>query len=323
MIAGACHIDKERAPGLTHFWMKHRGLGISGVCLLALLGCASRPAPVPMTPDVAGTVDFAGIQRCTEFYRIMRYQGDAEIQSMVGTQFDDFVLVDLPAIKNRYMIGTDNAARRQEIWIRGTANWKNVLYDVKYQKHRNTKLGINLHVGFEEMALGVYGDILPRLHRGYDLVIFGHSLGAAEAVILAMLLSVDEYRVTQVYASGQPRVTDGEGENKFDFLPILRIINEGDPVPFLPPRNIGIPGDPYMHLGQAVVLLDGAYYCLLAEDTSEEALVSDFWKTLALDGTLALVKEHLTPAYLQRIAPKLTSAVQVRYADRFAHVGAP
>jgi triacylglycerol lipase len=265
-------------------------------------------------------VSFSQIHHLSEMYGIMRDKGEAQIRETVGKEYNQFALVDLPATENRYMVGTLHALRRHEIYIRGTANMKNVLSDLAYRPYFNQRLGINLHGGFETMALAVYQDVLPRLNPGYELVIFGHSLGAAEAVILAMLLDQDHRKVRQVYASGQPRVTDVAGEKKFDYLPVLRIINEDDPVPYLPPRAIVSVSSPYMHVGNAVVILDGPYYCLLAEDTCDEALASDFWHTLAQEGPVAQVEEHFIAAYIARLTPKLTGAVQVPYAERYAYM---
>jgi hypothetical protein len=295
-----------------------------GLAFLSLLwSCASSPAATiaPTTsaaapPDIAGTVDFPALSRFSQSYSCMRYDSNAQIYETMDRQFDKFLLVDLPETKNRYMLGTLTAAKRQEIWIRGTANFKNAVYDMRFRKHFNEKLGINLHEGFEQMAMAVYADILPHLRPDYDTVIFGHSLGAAEAVILGMLLETDHFKVTQVYASGQPRVTDGAGETKFDALPILRIVNEGDPVPFLPPRDIPSAKDPYQHLGTALVLLDGPYYCLLDEDVGDDLLAADFWKTLAKDGAIKEVDSHFIKAYLGRLEPKLKAPIQVPYADR-------
>jgi len=287
--------------------------------VLVLLSCAGSPPPAP-PPDVTAPVDWTTILRLSEAYHVMRHQTAAAVTAALGGDDDSFEVVDLPATKNRYMIGTQDAAHRQEIWVRGTANLKNALYDVRYAQRMNEKLGVKLHLGFEEMALAVYQDILPRLHKDYDLVIFGHSLGAAEAVILAMLLDTDGYRIAQVYASGQPRVTDAAGEARFEHLPILRISNPDDPVPSLPPRDIPSPRDPYMHIGNVVILLDGPYYCMLGEDRSDEALAGSFWQSLSAEGLIQPVEDHLMPAYIAKERPKLSGAIQVPYADRAAHM---
>jgi hypothetical protein len=287
---------------------------------LSLLSCAGSPtSPSLPAPDVSGTVDWATILKFSEAYQFMRHHSAPEVTAAFTGSYDEFAVVDLAAMKNRYMVGTHLSARRQEIWVRGTANFKNALYDVKFAQRRNEKLGIKLHLGFEEMALALYNDILPWLHKDFDLVIFGHSLGAAEAVILAMLLDTDGYRVSQVYASGQPRVTDAEGEKKFEHLPILRISNPDDPVPSLPPRDIPSPKDPYVHIGNVVILLDGPYYCMLSEDRSDETLAGSFWKALSAEGPIEPVQDHLMPAYIEKEKPKVTVAVQVPYADRAAY----
>jgi pimeloyl-ACP methyl ester carboxylesterase len=286
-----------------------------------LAACVGLPGTQLSPPDVSFPVDFREIVRFSEDYRIMRYESNEQVQSTVGSRFDEFSLVDLPATRNRYMIGTITRERRQEIWIRGTANFRNALYDLRFGMHRDPRLGINLHRGFESMATAVCSDIKPRLRSEYDLVIFGHSLGAAEAVILAMLLDVDGYRVKKVYASGQPRVTDADGEKRFDHLPILRIMNIDDPVPLLPPRGIDSRMDPFVHIGPALVLLDGPYYSLIGEDRGDEVLAGSFWKLLAAEGPVEPVSDHLIPAYIARLTPKLTEAVQVPWADRARYVG--
>ncbi len=261
-------------------------------------------------------MDFPVIERMTLDYKIMRYESDQRIRATVGSTYDEFVLVDLPATMNRYMIGTSHALKRQEIWIRGTANLRNAQADMDYGLHHNGKLGIDLHKGFEELALAVYKDILPRLRPDYQIVIFGHSLGAAEAVILAMLLWTDHYDVVQVYASGAPRVTTPAGREKFGFLPILRIVNPGDPVPFLPPWDIISSKEPYVHLGEAVLLLDGPYYCLLSQDLGDAALDSAYRPMASSQSLGRQIDRHLTPGYLARLRPKVGSAIQVPFADR-------
>jgi predicted lipase len=190
-------------------------------------------SPLAPTAQAATSkpVDFAEIWRLSDCYRMMRYDGQATIHAALDPSYDELVVVDLAQSENRYMLGTVAKARRHEIWIRGTANTSNAFSDLEFTKRRDPRLGINLHRGFAAMALAVYEDLVPRLRPGYELVIFGHSLGAAEATILGMLLSPDGWKVTRVYASGSPRVTDAEGARKFENLPVLRIINEGDPVP--------------------------------------------------------------------------------------------
>ncbi len=252
----------------------------------------------------------------------MRYAPVEETQRVWGQSYDELAVVDIEKTRNRYMIGTVDGVKRQDIFIRGTANRQNAIADMEIAKRRSAKLGINLHRGFEDMAAAVYEDISPRLRSGYELVIFGHSLGAAEATILGLMLSVDGWRVSRVYASGSPRLTDAAGAAAFASLPLIRVVNEGDPVPLLPPRTLISPADPYVHIGDAVVLLDGPYYCMLGEQTRNEPLAEDFWRSLKTNSLRGDVKEHFIAAYIERIRPKAAGAVEVPPSDRTRYIGA-
>ncbi len=277
-------------------------------------------AAFPARADSPPVPDFPTIVRLSEAYRAMRYDSLPDIHAALDPAYDELVVVDLPRTQNRYMLGTQTAGRRHEIWIRGTANTRNAFSDMEFAKRRDAMLGINLHRGFRDMAAAVYADILPRLQSGYEVVIFGHSLGAAEATILGMLLSTDGWKVAQVYASGSPRLTDAEGARKFAGLPVVRIINEGDPVPLLPPRTLVSPSDPYVHLGPAVLLLDGPYFCMLGEQYGDEALGPDFWRSVKVNGLREDIREHFILSYLERLEPKRTGPVEVPWADRVQYL---
>ena len=301
----------------------HSAAGILLSAAFLLLASCVTAAPQPPGLDVTGAVDFATIGRLFEMYRVMRYSTPEQTRAVLAPRYDRFDLVDLPAIKNVYTLGVSDTERRQEIMIRGTANFANAMSDVRFGEHMNPKLGIDLHRGFEQMATTVYNDILPRLRKDYPVLIYGHSLGAAEAVILGMLLSVDGFTVERIYASGQPRVTDVTGAEKYAYLPILRIVAEADPVPDLPPRSLPSAADHYVHFGMELFLMDGPYYCLVGQDTGDDAVSSEFWKALTKAGENTPVRNHLIPSYITRLTPKLTSAIQVPYAERATYVSAP
>jgi hypothetical protein len=131
-----------------------------------------------------------------------------------------------------------------------------------------------------------------------------------------MLLSSGGWNMARVYASGSPRLTDTEGARTFASLPVLRIINEGDRVPLLPPRTLVSSGDPYVHLGPAVVLLDGPWYCLLGEQYGDEALGLDVWGAVKRDGLRGDIREHFVASYLERLAPKQETSILVPWDQR-------
>lgn len=273
--------------------------------------------------DAPSQPDFAEMVRLAQVYRGMRYDEPPAIHAYLDPLYDDVTVVDLATTQNRYLLATKVGSRRHEVWIRGTVNRQNAFTDLEFKKARDPRLGINLHRGFLSYATAVYNDLAPRLRAGYEIVLYGHSLGAAEATIVGMLLATDGWKVAQVYASGSPRLTDAEGARTFAALPVLRIINEGDPVPLLPPRALVSPADPYVHLGSAVVLLDGPYWCALGEQYGDEALGPEVWRTVRTAGLRADIQEHLILSYLARLEPKRDGAVEVSWADRHQYLATP
>jgi hypothetical protein len=283
---------------------------------LALASCRALPQ-VPPADAEAPALDFRRIYHLTEVYAAVRYDDAAKIRADWAPYYDRLEVVDLQRTRNRYLVGTLEAARRQEIVIRGTTNLKNIFYDARVGLRWNRELGLRLHAGFEAMALVLHEDILPRLDRGCELTVMGHSLGAAEAVILGMLLARDGFRVQRVYASGQPRVTDAAGALKYAGFGVLRIVNDNDPVPLLPPHG-------YRHLGPAVLLLDEAYFCYLNGDFQHERLAADLWQNRNRGERVPeQFREHSVLDYLARLNPKLTSAVQVPFAQRWRFLPDP
>lgn len=247
---------------------KPRRACILPVAFLVLLGsCSSAPAASAAAgPDKRPRVDFVELLRLSEAYWSMRYAPVEETQRVWGQTNDELAVVDIEKTSNRYMIGTVDGVKRQDIFIRGTANRQNAIADIEVAKRRSAKLGIDLHRGFEDMA----------------------AAGAAA----------------------------------FASLPLIRVVNEGDPVPLLPPRTLISPADPYVHIGDAVVLLDGPYYCMLGEQSRNEPLAEDFWRSLKTNSLRGDVREHFIAAYIERIRPKVAGAVEVPPSDRTRHIGA-
>jgi triacylglycerol lipase len=291
-----------------------------GAVILLLPGACARG---PEVREGTAAVNFRELLHFAQVYRSVRYDPSPDIDAAWGSFYQNLELVDLHKTANRYLIGTSDTLRRQEIFIRGTANVKNAFYDAKYRKHWNTRLGIHLHVGFEEMALAVYEDLLPRLHRDYDLYIFGHSLGAAEATIVGMLLDQDGFRVRRVIASGSPKLTDAPGAAKYAHLPVLRIVSSGDPIPRLPPPELTPLLRPYVHLGPEVLLLDGPFYACLEQRYRDGREEVPTWEHVVREKLAERLKGHLIAHYIERILPKLVEDIQVPYADRAAYLTVP
>lgn len=73
-----------------------------------------------------------------------------------------------------------------------------------------TSLG-TLTAGVERAADAVYEDLKPHLKKEYPIIVMGHLLGAAEAIIVGMFLQREGYSLDKIVASGIPKVTDEAG----------------------------------------------------------------------------------------------------------------
>ena len=98
---------------------------------------------------------------------------------------------------------------------------------------RATKIPI--HTGFDQDARAVWKDAQPYLKNGYQTYLVGHSLGGAVAAILGIYMIEDGYKVDKIYTYGQPRFTTATGVAQLGFLPLMRVVDENDLVPLLPP----------------------------------------------------------------------------------------
>jgi len=289
---------------------------LAAAFLLSSLGCRTIPPAPSMAEVQAPPMDYSELMRLCREYASIRYGTAQQAQADWADYYGRLEVVEIAATRNRYLIGWSRDGLLQEVVIRGTTNLKNALYDVRFRRHWNPELGLYLHAGFEAMALALYRDLLPRLDPQGELVLFGHSLGAAEAVILGMLLERDGYRVRRVYATGQPKVTDQAGAAKYRELPVIRVVNENDPVPLLPPSSMDEPGSTYVHLGGEYVLLDGPYFSYLAGEYANDSAAIAFWNNLRQQKLRDELREHGILSYLARLAPKLQQAIQVPFLER-------
>jgi hypothetical protein len=240
--------------------------------------------------------------RLEKLNRSVRFDAEEAIRAEWSGDYDRISLVDIAEMRTRYGLFESDAERRCDIAIRGTVNLRNALLDLQLTKRRSESLGINLHGGFEKAAFALFEDLRPRLPRGYSIRVTGHSLGAAEAIILGMILSQEGYPLERVLASAPPKVTDEEGWASFPDLPLMRVVGAFDPVPFLPPRRLMYGRDPYVQGGAALLLLDGTRFSLL-----ESAYFDDLPAALRQAGSEGLrfeAADHLLPIYLERLLPK-------------------
>ena len=293
------------------------GLFISIIALFILFaGCSAnqkdtvsqREAGV-QAPEVVKAIDFDEVQWYAK-RASAAYNTETEIRAV----FPDTVRVtQVGNTQVQYFLEQDDDNKIQVISVRGTANLKNIKEDVEYTQSKNEKLDIYVHSGFDEDAYKIYKDILPHLRKDYSVRLTGHSLGAAIAAILMIYLHEDDFEIQKLVNFGQPKFTNKKGVQRYHTLPLTRIVNENDVVPLLPPVTLlsalhGI----YEHMGDEIILLKGIAYVYLEQHKVDMQKVEGFWDNIDHES----VQEHFIANYLKNIGSKLTTALQVPFADR-------
>jgi hypothetical protein len=288
--------------------------------LLAPIFALSLASPLPAVDleELGFPTRFAEIIELEELNRAVRFDSAAQIEAAGAADFDRVTVVELSSVRSRYALFEDDKSGRAVVAIRGTVNLENAASDLEFMKMRSPELGVYLHSGFEEVALALYADLKPRIGKDRSLRLTGHSLGAAEAIILGMLLSRDGYSVDLVLASAPPKVTDAEGWARFASLPVVRLAAPYDPVPFLPPRSLFYGRDPYIQGGKLLFILDGSRFSVV--DSSWFDDFPDAERAAVSDRRSFAVADHLLSTYLARLLPKAQGSEYVEPAQwqRFA-----
>lgn len=242
------------------------------------------------------------------------YESNDTINKRYGS--DVFALHALPKYDGNYFILKNDVDKTLTISIRGTANFENAVVDGEYLKVKDSKLDIYLHDGFKKSTDELYASLKPILEpfkESYKVNITGHSLGGAMAAILMMYMEKDNYKVDRIITFGQPKVTNENGVKKYQNTSLLRIVDEKDIVPLVPPLTIvsALHGQ-YRHFGTEVILLNNEFFVFLEEPKAEETKVTSFWDNILNES----LKDHFIKNYLKHIKTKLSKQTEVPFNNR-------
>jgi triacylglycerol lipase len=281
-------------------------LSVLALVFVSVSSCGKKPTTSmpPMPPDFTQALQYA--QRAA-----LAYEQEATIQQQSARGVRISISSPLSSGIKAY-VELDDVKRVQWIVVRGTSNLINIRSDVDYNKVVESRLQIPLHKGFADAALQVYQFAKPLLKTDYETRVTGHSYGGAAAVIVLMLLKEDGFKLGQAMTFGQPKVTNRDGVRKYRTLPLVRYVNDKDPVPLLPPFELFAVLDegPYQHFGPEVVLENGSNYHFYAEHKAETLSVLSFWDNLK-NLSLQDVPEHSISTYVTRIRQKLPATSPV------------
>jgi hypothetical protein len=110
-------------------------------------------------------------------------------------------------------------------------------------------------------------------------------------------------------------ITNYKGVCEYRSIPLLRVVNNKDLVPLLPPLTVvSSENGQYRHFGEEIILLKDTYYCDLDETSAEDPAVSDYATNLAKGETS--ITDHYITNYINNIQTKLTEATEVSYSER-------
>jgi triacylglycerol lipase len=282
---------------------------------VVLLLCSPPPPLTQGTsarPQVKHPVDFSEILS----YALMAhfaYQPDSIIEKFYRNY--SLSVGRLSSEKVSYFILTDAKNSIQYLSIQGTKYFRNIVLDMEFSERTDSVIGARLHRGFDKTARELYRELENRKQLNPDLpvIITGHSLGGATGVICALYLAKSGYTIRKVITFGQPRITDAEGARMFDRIPLLRVVNYGDIIPFLPSNeeNSTAPDKNYTHFGQEIVLLENKNYMFRECPTLNNKAVLSTPQDLN-DYNL---KEHHLRYYLSNLIMKLSRQHQVMQED--------
>ncbi|MBC8209702.1 MAG: lipase family protein [Gammaproteobacteria bacterium] len=242
------------------------------------------------------------------------YLPEADINRFVqSSQYQLTQFHTLAEIQLSYFIATNDVTKTQLISVRGTSNAENTMVDLSLKLTQDQHTGIRLHSGFSAASAQIYSEIKPRLKKDYVINTTGHSLGGAVALVLAMYLDADHFRVGQVITFGQPKVTNIAGASKYQHLNVLRVVTPLDVVPLVPPfdpldiNNLDI----YWHSGKEILLQSDTRYSVL-EGVNSMLRATRFTQQRPTEENL---QQHKMSFYLELLNKKKRTNTEVPYKN--------
>jgi len=222
---------------------------------------------------------------------------------------------NISGVEVSYAVLTDSVKKQHIVTVRGTANVENAIVDMDIRLIDDEQTGVRLHQGFLGASTPIFKKLKASLNKDYKIITTGHSLGGAVAVILAMQLQSDNFKVINAVTFGQPKVTNIEGANKYKDLNVIRMVRPKDLVPIVPPmdpldiRNLDI----YWHLGKEYILMDNNEYAVL-EGVSSMLRSADFATVVPSEENL---ESHKMTVYLASIKSNGLQSREVEYKSSF------
>lgn len=185
------------------------------------------------------------------------------------------------------------------IAFEGTREIRQWITDAK--AWRTNIKGSHIHTGFYQVIVSLLPAIVEKLKAMpmKPIVVCGHSLGGALALLGAFRIAAWGWTVHSIYTFGQPRVCDATGVHLYGNLAdrTYRITNGADIVPWTPDWILA----GYRHAGIEYWMPSTG--SIIGHPAMLSVYLGDAWELYRewRRGNAALLKDHFMESYRQRL----------------------
>jgi len=181
-------------------------------------------------------------------------------------------VIEVPAAHQRIVLGVDSTRGVQVVSFRGTRDRKSFAINLdarldQLEESVRASLGDDasepaqskprVHRGYAKAVRLCLEALKPHLREDMPLMLTGHSMGGALAVVTALNLNDLGYTVRRVVTWGAPKVGKSECCASCASLDILRVSHADDLVVYLPPTRL----TGYCHMGSGLILTSASAPC--------------------------------------------------------------
>ena len=227
------------------------------------------------------------------------YKNSSEALNEINSLYEisDFTFFDRKGTQALSFISNDKLF----ICFRGTepTKFSDIAADLKFWQLQDSKYKTGkIHAGFKKALDVIWPSLFIYLKKNIgdrEVVVTGHSLGAALATLCANRLSKD-FKVTNIslYTFGSPRVGDKRWASNF-IVPTYRFVNNNDIVP-------SVPGDIlFDHVGNLVYI---NYYGFIRDMTRWQRVKDrwrGFWGAIKHFEGVDFFIDHSMKSYLEKV----------------------
>ena len=180
-----------------------------------------------MSTQKTSNIDWMFAEVCANICEYA-YEDRATIENYLKEQNIKFKKMTFIEIENAQGYGI-TLPTYSMLAFRGTepGSFKDILADIKAWPADSETIG-NVHAGFKGEVDKIWPAVtkwLKNKNKKDNLIITGHSLGAAMATIITSRLVELGYKNVVLYTYGSPRVGDREWGKQFDNIEAYRFVN--------------------------------------------------------------------------------------------------